>query len=121
LIGVIDIDMDIILWAANWWEPGQANSLDIGDLSAIFMFFLAAFGAVIALSRWWIRILRKIIREEVEEFTKPIQPNANGGKSLPDVANRVDTMEKMLYELREKSDENRYLLLKIALKKIEDR
>jgi thymidylate synthase len=113
--------MSTILWAASWWEPGQANSLDVGDVSAIFMFFLAVLGSVVALSRWWLKTLRKMIREQVEEFTKPIQPNANGGKSLPDVSNRVDAIEKVLNELKEKSDENRDILLTLALRDIEDK
>lgn len=104
-----------IVFAANWWEPGQPNQLDIGDISALFMFFLAVVGAVVALSRWWLKQLRAMIREEVEEFTAPIQPTANGGLSLPDVSRRVEKLETMMEELRDSSNENRELLLKLAI------
>lgn len=105
-----------IVFANNWWEPGQQNVFDIGDLSAIFMFFMAVVGAIIALSRWWLKQLRGMIREEVEEFTAPIQPTANGGNSLPDVARRVDKIEQTLMYLKDQSDENREVLLKLALR-----
>jgi hypothetical protein len=107
--------MDLLYMTANWWEPGQSGQLDIGDLSALFMFFLAVVGAVTALSRWWLKQLRKMIREEVQEFTKPIQPTANGGLSLPDVARRVDSMEKSIGDLRDITEENKDLLVKLAL------
>ena len=59
---------DLMILAANWWEPGQNGVLDVGDISAMFMFFLAVVGAVTALSRWWLKQLRTMIREEVEEL-----------------------------------------------------
>lgn len=104
------------IFANNWWEPGQQNFLDIGDISAIFMLVMAVVGAVIALSRWWLKQLRGTVREEVEKYTAPIQPTANGGNSLPDVARRVDRIEQTLIYLREQSDENREVLLKLALR-----
>jgi hypothetical protein len=106
----------LVLATSNWWEPGQSGTLDIGDVSAVFMFFLAVIGAVVALSRWWLKQLRKMIHEEVKEFTKPIQPNANGGLSLPDISRRVDKIEKCLSELKDTTKENRDLLLKLAVK-----
>jgi pilus assembly protein TadC len=105
-----------MLATSSWWEPGQSGTLDVGDVSAVFMFFLAVIGSVVALSRWWLRQLRKMIHDEVEEFTKPIQPTANGGLSLPDVSRRVDNVEKILNELKETSEETRTLLIKLALK-----
>ena len=112
--------MDLLYAATNWWEPGQPGQLDIGDLSALFMFFLAVVGAVTALSRWWLKQLRKMIREEVEEFTKPIQPTANGGLSLPDVARRVDSVEKAISELSDITKENKDLLVKLAVEMATD-
>ena len=105
-----------ILAASNWWEPGQNGTLDIGDISAIFMFFLAVVGAVTALSRWWLKQLRVMIREEVEEFTKPIQPTANGGKSLPDIARRGETLDQMMCDLKQSQDETREMLVDFILK-----
>lgn len=100
---------------AAWWEPGSSNSLDIGDLAAILAFVLAVIGALTGLSRWWISQMRKIVREEIEEFTAPIQPNANGGLSLPDVAKRVTRLEETLGEIKADSSETKELLLKFIV------
>jgi hypothetical protein len=105
-----------MLATSNWWEPGQPGILDIGDVSAMVMLFLAVVGAFIASSRWWFRKLRRIIREEIKEFTEPIQPTANGGLSLPDVSRRVDSMEKTLLDMKESMNETKDLLLKMAVK-----
>lgn len=102
--------------AQGWWEPGQSGVFDIGDASAVFMFFLAVVGAFAALSRWWFKKLRVMIREEVEEFTIPIQPHANGGKSLPDIARKVDMLEETLLEMKTANDDTRELLIKFFLK-----
>lgn len=100
---------------AAWWEPGSANSFDVGDLAAIFAFILAVVGALTGLSRWWISQMRKIVREEIEEFTAPIQPHANGGLSLPDVAKRVTRLEDTLGEIKADSSETKELLLKFIV------
>ena len=34
--------------------------------------------------------LRDLIREEIQSHTSLIQPTSNGGKSLPDIAAKVD-------------------------------
>lgn len=107
--------MNFLVLAVNWWEPGQSNTFDVGDLSAIFMLFLAVVGAIVAFNRWWMKKIRTMIREEVSEFTKPIQPTANGGLSLPDVSRRVDSVEKILYDVKDITDENRTILLKLAV------
>lgn len=110
-----------LLAQQNWWEPGQNGVLDIGDISAMFMFFLAVVGAVTALSKWWLKQLRTMIRDQVEEFTAPIQPTANGGKSLPDVARKVDLMDQMLQDLKKSSDDTRELLIDFILKHSTDK
>lgn len=107
--------MTTLIEAANWWEPGQNGTFDIGDLSAIFMFLLAVVGAVIAFNRWWLKKIHKMIRDEVQEFTKPIQPNANGGLSLPDVSRKVDTMDAMLCEIKQSGDDTKDMLTKLLL------
>lgn len=93
---------------SNWWEPGSAGIFDVGDLAAIFAFILAVVGAAMGLSRWWMKQLKKVIHEEVEEFTAPIQPTANGGLSLPDVARKVEkldnTIENVKIDLREDTE-----------------
>lgn len=106
-----------IVLSQNWWEPGQANFFDVGDASAILMFVLAVVGAVYGFTKWWTKQLKTIIREEIEEFTAPIQPTANGGYSLPDVSRKVEKLESMMEDLQECTQENRDLLLKLAVDK----
>lgn len=84
----------------NWWEPGTAGTFDVGDLAAIFAFALAVIGAATGLSRWWMKSLKKIIHEEVEEFTEPIQPTSNGGYSLPDVSRKVERLENTIENVK---------------------
>ena len=95
----------LLTQTTNWWEPGSAGTFDVGDLAAIFAFTLAVVGAATGLSRWWMKQLKRIIHDEVEEFTAPIQPTANGGLSLPDVARKVekleDTIENVKVDLKE--------------------
>jgi hypothetical protein len=38
------------------------------------------------------------LKSYIKELTHPIQPSANGGRSLPDVARAVDRIEKRLDE-----------------------
>lgn len=47
-------------------------------------------GALAFLSRQYMRWLRNVIRDEVSSHTALIQPTSNGGKSLPDIAAKVD-------------------------------
>lgn len=110
------MDIYSAILAANWWEPGTANQLDVGDVAAILIFLTAVVGTVTGLSRWWIKQLRNIIREEVEEFTKPIQPGANGGLSLPDVARKVDKLADSVMKMKEENEDTREMLVNYILK-----
>lgn len=52
-------------------------------------------GIVVILGKWLIVLpLKTFIREQ----TYPIQPTANGGRSLPDIAHAVNRIEKRLDE-----------------------
>lgn len=95
----------------NWWEPGTPGSLDVGDLAAILAFVIAVVGTMGAISRWWMKALRGIIKEEIEQATAPIQPTANGGNSLPDVSRRVSAVEISLADLKSGQDELKDALL----------
>jgi len=126
------------IFAESWWEPGSTGILDVGDLAAILGFSLAILGAATGLSRWWMRQLKRVIHEEVEEFTEPIQPTANGGFSLPDVARKVEKLEntienvkidlkddterleKSMSELRQENRDTWGLLIKHLMKNNED-
>jgi len=89
------------LLSQSWWEPGSDNILDVGDLAIILGFAVAVISAATGLSRWWLRQLRRTIHDEIEEYTQPIQPTANGGLSLPDVARKVEKLEYRVDELKE--------------------
>lgn len=53
-------------------------------------------GAVAFLLRKYMRWLRDVIRDEIAAHTSLIQPTSNGGKSLPDIAKRLDlVMDKL--------------------------
>jgi len=54
-----------------------------------------ALGIIAVLGKWLIvNPLKNFIREQ----SAPIQPHANGGRSLPDIARAVDRIEKRLDE-----------------------
>lgn len=60
------------LW--HWWQqqaPTVLTTIGIGSI----------FGKVFIM-----RPLKRFIKATVIQATKPIQPDANGGKSLPDIA-----------------------------------
>ena len=51
---------------------------------------VAVVGAVVAVGRWTVRAIRRI----VDDATRPIQPGANGGGSLPDVVRSLESMAR---------------------------
>jgi pilus assembly protein TadC len=89
------------LLSNSWWEPGSPGVFDVGDMAVVLGFALTIVGAATGLSRWWMRQLKKTIHDEVEDFTQPIQPTANGGLSLPDVARKVEKLEYSVDDLKE--------------------
>jgi len=103
----------------NWWDVGSPGVLDIGDIGA-FLAALVAFGAVFAgISRWWMRSLRVVIKEEIEVATEPIHPGSNGGLSLADVARKTTELEKSLKTMHRYNQETRNLLLKALTNSLE--
>lgn len=112
--------MEILVFlASSWWEPGTPGALDVGDLSALLGFVVAAFGTFVAIMRWWLNLLRHIIKEEIEKATEPIHPSANGGLSLADVARRTVQLEQKLEKLFEAQGENRDMLVKLVNKVVD--
>ena len=97
----------------SWWEPGTPNFLDIGDVSAVLVFLITLTGAFFAVTRFWLKLLRGIIREEIEKATEPIHPNSNGGLSLADVARKTTRLEEQLVEMRKDDLETKDLLIKV--------
>jgi hypothetical protein len=59
--------------------------------------------SVVSLAIGILTVLGKLLivtplKSYIKELTHPIQPTANGGRSLPDVARAVDRIEKRLDE-----------------------
>jgi hypothetical protein len=52
-------------------------------------------GILTILGKW---LIVTPLKSYIKELTHPIQPTANGGRSLPDVARAVDRIEKRLDE-----------------------
>ena len=59
-------------------------------------------GALAWLSRKYMHWLRQLIRDEISTHTSLIQPTSNGGKSLPDIARRLDLVMAKLDITEEK-------------------
>jgi hypothetical protein len=98
---------------ANWWEPGTANLFDVGDLSAILGLIALGSGMIFGITKWWMRLMKKMMREEISAATAPIQPGANGGLSLPDVARRTEKLEKQMDIILDTQTEMNHLLIKV--------
>ncbi len=100
----------------SWWEPNTPGVVDIGDLTAFLVFFTALTGILIGISRWWVKLLRGIIRDELLVATEPIHPNSNGGFSLADVARRTTTLESKVTEIHDQNVETHKLITELMLK-----
>lgn len=61
-----------------------------------------AVGALAYLGRRYMRWLKDVIRDEIASHTSLIQPTSNGGKSLPDIARRLDLVMLKLDILEDK-------------------
>lgn len=96
-----------------WWEPGTKGALDIGDFSVFLTVTSTIVGIVIAMTKWWSRLLRRIVREEIGIATEPIHPESNGGLSLADVARRTARLEDSIEDMRQTQSETKDLLLRV--------
>jgi hypothetical protein len=99
--------------SSNWWEPGTADLFDVGDLSALLGLMVLLSGMVFGVSRWWLKLLKGIIKDEIGIATAPIQPGANGGLSLPDVARKTERLEKQMDIILDNQMETNQLLVKV--------
>jgi hypothetical protein len=79
------------------------NGIDITDLAAVLGFLALLAGSVVGLFRWSRKQLREeiseVVRCEIGKATAPIQPTANGGLSLPDVAKSTRRLEDMMMRI----------------------
>lgn len=105
--------MSILQAASNWWEPGTPNIFDVGDLAAFFGLMIAGSTVVFGVTKWWMKLMRKMVREELATATAQIQPTANGGLSLPDIARRTASLEQQMNKLDKNQEETKDLLIKV--------
>ena len=79
------------------------NGIDVTDLAAVLGFLALLAGSVVGLFRWSRKQLREeigeVVRLEIGKATAPIQPGANGGLSLPDVAKSTRRLEDMMMRI----------------------
>jgi hypothetical protein len=99
--------------SSNWWEPGTADLFDVGDLSALLGLIALTSGMVFGVSRWWLKMLKAIIKDEIGVATAPIHPGANGGLSLPDVARKTERLEKQMDIILDNQMETNQLLVRV--------
>ena len=86
----------------SFFDP-TGNGFDIGDLGILVTVIAAIAGLLIAVGRWLCRQIREVVRDEIGQATSLIQPTSNGGKSLPDIANRLEQVERVVMELARRS------------------
>ena len=73
---------------------------------------------VFGVSRWWLKLMRGIIKDEIGAATAPIHPEANGGLSLPDVARRTEKLEKQMDVILDNQMETNQLLVKVLTQSV---
>lgn len=100
----------------NWWEPGSPG-FDIGDATAILVFIVTFVTVLRSTAKWWVKQLRKVIKEEITLSTTLIHPDANGGLSLPDVARKVNKLEKTLNSIKSDNLELKELIITHIIEK----
>ena len=64
--------------------------IKLGQIAAALVAILTLLGMLV---KWGIL---KPIKTYIDTMTYPIQPHANGGKSLPDIANAINRLELKL-------------------------
>jgi hypothetical protein len=106
-------DFLIVEAASNWWEPGTANLFDVGDLSALLGLLVLVSGIIFGVSKWWLKLMKAIIKDEISTATAPIHPNANGGLSLPDVARKTEKLEKQMDIILDNQMQTNQLIIKV--------
>lgn len=75
---------------AAFLDPAN-DGWDVGDASQQLLFLIALAGVLWALTKWaLLPAIHKMVVAEIAAATKPIQKDANGGYSLPDVARKTD-------------------------------
>lgn len=64
------------------------------DVAGLVLVFLTIISLIMGGLMWFIRT---IVRQELEKWTKPIQPGyRNGGQSLADISAKLDDLSRRL-------------------------
>lgn len=71
-------------------RPSDMSIIYIGQIAAALVAILTLLGMLV---KWSIL---KPLKTYIDTMTYPIQPHANGGKSLPDIANAINRLELKL-------------------------
>lgn len=99
---------------ASILDPSD-NGFDIGDLSVLIGIIVSISLLTAGIVRWNAkrvaadraherqRMERRLL-DEIEARTKPIQPYANGGKSLPDLHTKVDVLIERQADIAKRLD-----------------
>jgi len=66
------------------------NLITIGQASGAMIAILTLGGMLV---KW---AIVKPIKSYIDKMTWPIQPHANGGRSLPDLNNKIDDLKELL-------------------------
>lgn len=85
---------------ASILDPAD-NGFDISDLMVVLALIGVIVAAVAAIWRW---IAEPRISRQITDATKPIQPYANGGKSLPDLHTKVDVLIERQADIAKRLD-----------------
>jgi len=79
---------------AQFFDTNGNNEFDMNDLAVILGITAILIPAIIivvkALHRQFREEIRDVVVQEIAAATKAIQPNANGGRSLPDANKKLD-------------------------------
>lgn len=98
---------------SGWWEPGTEGVYDIGDFAITLAATTAAVGLIVSFTKWLLKVVRNIIKEEIEIATQPIHPSANGGLSLADVARKTDKLEISVDDIKKTQEDLKDIMIKV--------
>jgi hypothetical protein len=88
-------------WATDQSRFIMNDLMTAGQAAGSMIAILTLFGMIV---KWGIV---KPIKSYIDQMTRPIQPNANGGRSLPDVIEKVNEIKDLLNQHIRDHDDTR--------------